>query len=171
MTVDELVTKVVSGIKPEWDTLHRIRYVYIEVGKVLCRDTDFFFSIDEKLGDKSLSVDEIRRIYESSEGRNMAVICKSAAEILKKVYDRLGIESWLVRSNNNFQELIRDDKLLDTIYHWFLAVKDGDKVYFLTLNTALPNIQTSVCAALIFSAYALIGLIHVSEWLSLIVIA
>ena len=141
MTVDELVDKVVSGIKPEWDTLHRIRYVYIEVGKALSRDTDFFYSIDNKLEESNMSVDEIKRIYESSEGRNLAVICRSAALILKKVYDKLGIESWLVRSNNNFQELIRDSKTLETIYHWFLAVKDGDKVYFLTLNTDLPNIQ------------------------------
>jgi hypothetical protein len=141
MTIDELVEKVVSGIKPEWDTLHIIRYVYIEVGKVLCRDTDFFFSIDNKLGDDNLSVEELRRIYDSPEGRNMAVICKSAALILKRIYDRLGIESWLVRSNNNYQEIVRDNQVLDTIYHWFLAVKDGDKTYFLTLNTDLPNIQ------------------------------
>ncbi len=141
MTVDELENKVVSGIKPEWDTLHIIRYVYIEVGKVLCRDTDFFFSIDNKLGDDNLSVEELRRIYDSPEGRNMAVICKSAALILKRIYDRLGIESWLVRSNNNYQEIVRDNQVLDTIYHWFLAVKDGDKTYFLTLNTDLPNIQ------------------------------
>ncbi len=141
MTIDELVEKVVSGIKPEWDTLHRIRYVYIEVGKVLSRDTDFFFSIDNKLGDNNLSIEEIKAIYDSPEGRNLAVICRSASLILKKVYDRLGIESWLVRSNNNFQELVRDSETLETIYHWFLAVKDGDKTYFLTLNTDLPNIK------------------------------
>ncbi len=141
MTVNELTEKVIAGIKPEWDDLHKIRYVYIEVGKVIARDTDFFFSVDNKLEDSNLSIDELRKIYESEDGREMAVICKSAAMILKKIYDRLGIESWLVRSNNNFQELIRDDKVLDTIYHWFLAVKDGDKVYFLTLNTDLPNIQ------------------------------
>ena len=141
MTVNELTEKVIAGIKPEWDDLHKIRYVYIEVGKVIARDTDFFFSVDNKLEESNLSVEEIKKIYESEDGREMAVICKSAAMILKKIYDRLGIESWLVKSNNNFQELIRDDEKLDTIYHWFLAVKDGDKIYFLTLNTDLPNIQ------------------------------
>ena len=89
MTVNELTEKVIAGIKPEWDDLHKIRYVYIEVGKVIARDTDFFFSVDNKLEESNLSVEEIKKIYESEDGREMAVICKSAAMILKKIYDRL----------------------------------------------------------------------------------
>ncbi len=139
MDIEKLAEEIINGIDPSWDTLTKIRYVYIEVGKRVVRDTDFFFSVDEKLGDKNLTVDEIVQIYDSEYGRGNKVICKSASNILKKVYDKLGIESKLIRYNNSVHW--QNGKDILTIYHWFLAVKDGDKTYFLTLNSDLPNIQ------------------------------
>ena len=91
MDIEKLAEEIINGIDPSWDTLTKIRYVYIEVGKRVVRDTDFFFSVDEKLGDKNLTVDEIVQIYDSEYGRGNKVICKSASNILKKVYDKLGI--------------------------------------------------------------------------------
>lgn len=141
MDIESLVNEIVEGINPLWSTLTKIRYVYIEVGKRLSRDTDFFFSVDNKLSDMNLSDQEIQDIYDCEYGRDNKVICKSASHILKRVYDRLGIKSYLVQSNNNYQELVRDGKSIARIYHWFLAVEDERHTYFLTLNTDLPNIQ------------------------------
>ena len=141
MDIESLVNEIVDGVNPLWSTLLKIRYVYIEVGKRLSRDTDFFFSVDNKLSKMNLSLQEIQDIYDCEYGRENKVICKSASHILKKVYDRLGINSYLVQSNNNYQELVRDGKSVARIYHWFLAVEDENHTYFLTLNTDLPNIQ------------------------------
>ena len=55
MDIESLVNEIVEGVNPLWNTLLKIRYVYIEVGKRLSRDTDFFFSVDNKLSKMILS--------------------------------------------------------------------------------------------------------------------
>ena len=141
MNIEKMIEEIKAGIDPSWDRLTIIRYVYIEVGKRISRDTDFFFSVDEKLGDANLSIKELEEIYDSEYGREDGDICKSASKKLKKVYDSLGIESILIQSNNNYQELMKNGKKVARIFHWFLAVIDGSHTYFLTLNSDLPNIQ------------------------------
>jgi hypothetical protein len=142
MTINDVVRKVVDGVKPDWSTLHKIRYVYLSLGKMLQKDTDFFFSVDNKLADKNMSIDDIKRIYEDTKDNgDIKIICRSAAYILQKAYDELGIKSTLVKSNNNVINYESDDKNV-TINHWFLAAYDDDgKAYFLTLASDLPYIQ------------------------------
>ena len=57
--INILIDNVVSNVHDDWPTLYEIRYVYLAVGKKLMRDTDFFLSVDEKLGDANLSNQEI----------------------------------------------------------------------------------------------------------------
>ena len=140
MNVDQLIDSIISQIKPEWDNLHIIRYVYIELGKVLSRDTDFFFSMEGKLGEANLSLRELREIYESETGRKNFIICKSAALILKRAFDKLGIKSRLIKSLNNVSR-ISDGKEELEVNHWILAVEDGGNTYFLTLASDLPYIK------------------------------
>lgn len=142
MTINDVVKKVVDGVNPSWPTLHKIRYVYLSLGKLLKKDTDFFFSVDNKLADKNMSIEDIKRIYEDNKDNgDIKIICRSAAYILQKVYDELGIKSTLVKSNNNVINYESDEKNV-TINHWFLAVYDDNgKAYFLTLASDLPYIQ------------------------------
>jgi hypothetical protein len=114
----------------------------LEIGKKLCKDIDFFFSVDGKLGEANLSIDEIKYIYNSNIGRNFNVICKSAALILKKAYERVDIKAKLVESNNTFAKISDDDDFL--ISHWWLAVYDENDAYFVTLNPDLPYIQMNM---------------------------
>ncbi len=145
MTINDVVKHVVDGVNPEWLTLYKIRYVYLALGKNLQKDTDFFFSVDNKLADKNMSIEEIEKIYEDTKNSgDFKVICRSAAYILQRIYDELGIKSQLVKSNNNVINYEMDDKSV-TINHWFLAVYDDlDNAYFLTLASDLPYIQMNM---------------------------
>ena len=100
MNVNEIVNRVVFSVKKEWSTLEKIRFVYLETGKYLVKDTDFFFSMDGKLDDYNLSLEELADIYNNENPlESNKVICRSSALILKKIYDRLGIKSKLEQAD------------------------------------------------------------------------
>ena len=145
MTINEVTDRVISSVDNSWSTLEKIRYVYLAVGKMLSKYTDFFFSVDNKLAEQQLSMSEIEDVYEDDKSSgDLRVICRSAAYILERIYSELGIKSELVKSNNNVINYEVDDKSL-LINHWFLAVYDDDgKAYFLTLASDLPYIQTNM---------------------------
>lgn len=141
--INNLIDEVVSNVKDEWPTLYKIRYVYLAVGKQLMRDTDFFLSVDGKLGNANLSNQEIIDIYNSDKGRGLAVICKSASSILKMAYDKLGIHSELIETNTSLATIYDEGEFL--INHWFLAVYDDKgKAYFMTLTPDLGYIQMNM---------------------------
>lgn len=142
MTINEVVEKVVNSVDKNWSTLEKIRYVYLSVGKMLSKYTDFFFSVDNKLGNQQLTISQIEEVYEDDKREgDLRVICRSAAYILQRIYDELGIKSDLIKSNNNVINYEVDDHSL-LINHWFLVVYDDDgKAYFLTLASDLPYIQ------------------------------
>ena len=141
--INMLIEEIVSNVHDDWPTLYKIRYVYLAVGKELMRDTDFFLSVDGKLGEANLSNQEIIDIYNSDKGRGLAVMCRSASSILKMVYDRLGIRSKLIETNNSLATI--DDNGEFLINHWFLAVYDEDgKAYFMTLTPDLGYIQMNM---------------------------
>ena len=141
--INILIDEIVSNVKDEWPVLYKIRYVYLAVGKELMRDTDFFLSVDGKLGSANLSNQEIIDIYNSDKGRGLAVICKSASSILKMAYDRLGIRSKLIETNTSLATIYDSREFL--INHWFLAVYDDKgKAYFMTLTPDLGYIQMNM---------------------------
>ena len=141
--INILIDEIVSNVKDEWPILYKIRYVYLALGKELMRDTDFFLSVDGKLGNANLSNQEIIDIYNSEKGRGLAVICKSASSILKMAYDRLGIHSELIETNTSLATIYDEGEFL--INHWFLAVYDDKgKAYFMTLTPDLGYIQMNM---------------------------
>lgn len=50
--INQLIDSVISNIPDSWPTIYKIRYIYLEIGKKLYKDVDFFFSADGKLGDE-----------------------------------------------------------------------------------------------------------------------
>ena len=50
MTINDAVAVTLNGVDPMWSTLDKIRYVYLTIGSMIQKDTDFFFSVDNKLG-------------------------------------------------------------------------------------------------------------------------
>ena len=102
MTINEVTDRVISSVDNSWSTFEKIRYVYLAVGKMLSKYTDFFFSVDNKLGEQQLTMSQIEEVYEDDKKEgDLRVICRSAAYILQRIYDELGIKSDLIKSNNN----------------------------------------------------------------------
>ena len=145
--INKIIDTVIAGIQEDWPTVYKIRYIYLGIGKCLFKDSDFFFSVDKKLGEANLSIEEIKDIYESNIGRSnfsskLKVICKSASYVLKMAYDRVGILSELVETNTTITAFSSEEEFL--IHHWLLAIHDGDKTYFATLTPDLPYIQMNM---------------------------
>ena len=63
---NEIVKKVsfeiISRINPEWTDLQKIRFVYIELGKYLEKNTDFF--LNKKMTNGKMSSAELLEIYQ-----------------------------------------------------------------------------------------------------------
>ena len=136
--VDIILKDIASGIKKEWNKLEIIRFVYLKVGKYLEKNTDFF--LNDKLESLKISDEDIKRIYTDDKiavaNRNnnysYQIICKSAALVLKGIFDRLNIKSTMVHTCGKEDE----------IRHWFLVVSDDNyKQYYLTLAADLPYIK------------------------------
>ena len=140
MNLDNLTKMVTNGINDSWPTIYKIRYIYLNLGKYLSKDTDFFFSCDNKLDELNMSYEELKETYESLEGKNYKVICRSASEILKYIYEKVGIKSKLIKQINKPIKVTMDDKDIN-MYHYFLAVYDENKIYFMTLASDLPYIK------------------------------
>ena len=141
MTVNEIVLEATKNINPEWSCLEKIRYIYIEVGKYLVKDTDFFFSAEGKLAEANLSVEQMTEIYNNLNGRDGRIICRSACYILQKALAEVGISSEMIKSNNNVAHVGNLE-----IAHWFLSVNnyETNENYFMTLSTDLPYVKNNL---------------------------
>lgn len=145
LDINTIINEIADSVPSNLTTLEKIRYVYIAVGKILSKHTDFFLSLSNKLNKQNLSYQEISDIYNDEKNQaesDTQVICKSAALILKKIYDKLNINSKLVKTFNctELKNPNSPTEQLD-IYHWFLAAEDEENTYFLTLAADLPFIQ------------------------------
>lgn len=140
-SLEDLSNLIIQGIDPNWSNLKKIRYVYLTLGKYLEKNTDFFLSVDGKLKELNLSPKRLEELYNSLpnvlDQDWYKVICRSAASILQYCLDKIGIKSKLIKSTDS--SLTHDESM--EINHWFLAVEDNDKTYFLSLAADLANIK------------------------------
>lgn len=147
MDIDKLIELVTKNINENWPTIYKIRYIYLELGKYLSKDTDFFFSVGNKLSESNLDFEQVKNIYNSLYGRkkddNYAVICRSASYILHKAYEKVGIKSKLINTINDKETIEIDNQKID-VYHWLLVVYDGNKAYFNLLAADLPYIKENM---------------------------
>ena len=137
--LDSLKLQILSSIKPEWNNLERIRYVYIKTCEYLCKNTDFFLTVEGKTN-RGLSPKKLDKIFENLDKSEYKVICRSAALFLKEIYDALNIKSFLVKTS----DYIEYDKMKNKIYHYFLCVNDGKYNYFLTPAADIAYIQNGL---------------------------
>ncbi len=136
---EKIIEEIINGIDSSYTKNEKIRYVYLELGKRLSKDADFFFSVFNKLDKKNLSVEELKSIY-NNENLTKKVVCKSCSKALKTIFDKIGIESQIIKTVKN--NTIKDNNSTLDIYHYFVCCKgDDDKNYFLTLSADLGNIQ------------------------------
>jgi len=123
---------------PNWSQNVKIRYAYIELGKIIHKNVNFFYTLYNKLGDKNLKTPELNEIL--SNKFNESVICRTSAEMLKYIFDNTGISSKIIKTIS--EEKYQDEYGTTIINHYFLSAQgDDNKNYFLTLTADLHNIQ------------------------------
>ena len=141
----EDLNRIINTINnKDWNKLEKIRYAYLELGKIIHKDSMFFYTIQNNLlndGKSKLqySPDRINQIINSENYFNYYVVCRTSAEMLKYIFDNCNIESKIIKTVNS-DIFIKDNKEVE-IKHFFLAAKDDNNTYFMTLNPDLPNIQ------------------------------
>lgn len=141
MRVQDLIRKVILGIDKEWSIDTIIRFVYTECGKEMSKNTDFFFSLNNKLENQNLSYEEIEEIYnDDKKNGDLEVICKSSCHILKQIYDLLGFKSRLIKIKSFSSTNTVDGKEIE-IAHWVLVVEGEKGPYVLSLASDLANIK------------------------------
>lgn len=143
MDIEQEIERIIYSTNNFWSDLEKARYVYTEVGKIVEKNTEFFLTQAQKLQSNALSKEEMERIHEVSENMFESedwwrIICKSGAALLKIIFDRLNINSHLVRSID-YMRLNQEDKV--KVYHWIISLDIDGKHYALTLSNDLPNIK------------------------------
>lgn len=142
--MEEIIDNIINTINShsEWDTLLKMRYAFLELGKNVHKDARFFYSLYNVLGEKNYSRSEIEEILSTDEFLEN-VTCHNSAKELKYIFDHTGIESKIV---NLFlldsDEFTLSDGSTIGVKHCFVAAKDDSgRDIILTLNHDLTNIQ------------------------------
>lgn len=144
MNINEEIERIVYGTSNLWTDLEKTRYVYLEVGKILEKNSEFFFTQSGKLQNNALSIEKMtsinsvtkKKLFENEEWYR--VICHSAALILKEVLARLNIKSHLIKTLSYAPLTPESNK---RVYHWILSVDINNTHYALTLAGDLHNIK------------------------------
>lgn len=138
--MDNIIDDIINTINnSDWSLNKKIRYAYLELGKNIHKNVEFFYTLFNKITAGKYSSVEIKDIY-ARELSTDSVICRDVVLMLKKIFDSCGIDSDIRRFCKK-QEFIVDDENIE-IQHYIIFVKgDDDKNYFLTLVPDLANIQ------------------------------
>ena len=141
--MEEELKRIISEINlhTKWSKNAKIRYAYIELGKLVSKDAMFFYTIQNNLlsqekADIRYSKEEVERLMTESNIFDYKVVCKNAAEMLAYILSSCGIECEIRKT------LVHATYKSVVIPHYFVvATGDEEKKYFLTLNPDLPNIK------------------------------
>lgn len=138
---------IANGVDKNWSNNAKIRYIYIEVGKIINKDNKFFYTLINIMKNSHYSIEEMinkQEINYSILENKYEVICNSAAGILKYVFDKVGIENDVLKiiKTDKFEINNPDYKYDVDLKHYFNSVKgDDNKYYFLRIIPDLMNIQ------------------------------
>ncbi len=120
-SIDKLIEHVVETTDRSLPKLYQIRYVYLETGKYLQKNTDFFFSLKNKLGEDNYSNEMLKKLYNDDKTTDIdgwnKVVCRGTAIVLKRIFDELGIESKIVKTTATQENSLNLDF---DIHHYFV---------------------------------------------------
>ncbi len=144
MNLEQEIKRIIYGVNNLWTDLEKTRYVYIEVGKLVEKNSEFFFTQSGKLLKNALNEKEMSKINNvtkksiENDDEWYKVICRSAAILLETILSRLGIKSHLIKTESYAPLTPTSNK---KVYHWILSVDIDEKHYALMLTGDLPNIK------------------------------
>ena len=144
--MQEELNRIIDYInsRTDWGKLEKMRYAYIELGKLIHKDVFFFYTIQNNLlngkEEFQYDIDTIDRLVNSTNAFDYKVICKNSADMLKYIYDHVGIECELRRTIKTDTYKSGDKEVL--INHYFLvATGEDNKKYIMTINPDIYNIK------------------------------
>ena len=140
--MDRIVNKARFGIYWfGWDKDTTARYIYISLGKIISKNTKFFYSVEKKYDeDYRLNASQMKEINEKDS--SFQVTCQVSAKMLVNMLNRVGIDAKLMKTVNAAPYQQTPDSPSYDVYHYFvLYTGEEDKKYFLTLNADLVNIK------------------------------
>jgi hypothetical protein len=140
--MDKVIERIIAEInsKTDWTLDDKIRYAYIELGKNVHLNVEFFYSLYGLIHeDCSLSFEQLKNIYDNIKP-TYNVICKDCARMLKMIFDKCNIKSE-IKETIEVDHYYLDEGRMD-IQHFFNVVEGNDKKqYFLSLVLDIPLIQ------------------------------
>lgn len=90
------IIKVINEHK-EWSQNIKLRYAYIELGKLVHKNVEFFYSLYDKLSYLNLDMDDLEAVLNNDEFTNN-VMCRDSAMMLKYIFDNTGINSQILQN-------------------------------------------------------------------------
>ena len=143
--IDEFIEKLIIETKTRseqfgWNKNDIMRFVYIQLGSKLSKSMDFFYSREGKYGHNGLTIKQMKKIHEQQ--ANFEVTCKVTAQMLKRIYDAVGINCEI--RNSVTPQIYEHNGEPYPIYHSYLIAQgEKEKLYFLSLNNDLVNIKSN----------------------------
>lgn len=144
MNLEQEIERIVYSTNNFWTDLEKTRYVYIEVGKLVEKNSEFFFTQSGKLVKNALDEKEMSKINNSTkkgienDEEWYKVICRSAALLIQMILARLNIKSHLIKTKS-YSMLTPESK--KKVYHWVLSVDIDNTHYAMTITADLHNIK------------------------------
>ena len=146
--MQEELNRIIDFInsRTDWGKLEKMRFAYIELGKLIHKDVFFFYTIQNNLlngkEEFQYDIDTIEQKVNSHNAFDYKVICKNSADMLKYIYDHVGIECELRKTTKT--DVYKSGEKEVLINHYFLvATGDNDKKYIMTINPDIYNIKIS----------------------------
>lgn len=66
MNLGTEIKRIITSINPSWTDLEKTRFVYLEVGKMIEKNAEFFLTQSGKLEKNALSNEEMDKINKTS---------------------------------------------------------------------------------------------------------
>ena len=126
ITFNNAIERLVTQIPNNLSEIEKARYVYLELGKLLCYDEKYWFgnsNIQNRIYKKSLH--STPNFSEIQENRKKKSICISISKLYSSVLQEIGIKSGQQSENG----------------HYFTYLIMNDSLYYADLNNDMKYIQ------------------------------
>ena len=136
ITFNNAIERLVAQIPNNLSEIEKARYVYLELGKLLCYDEKYWFGnskIQNRIYKKSLH--STPRFSEIQENRKRKSICVSISKLYSSVLEKIGIKSGQQNEDDHFYS--------------YLIIKD--KLYYADLNNDMKYIQLYLPTSFFFT--------------------
>lgn len=151
--MEEKLNNIIEVINSheEWSKNVKLRYAYIELGKIVHKNVEFFYSLYDKLSYLNFDLDDFEAILHNPDFTDN-VMCRDSANMLKYIFDNTEINSEILQ-NYQVEKYINLNKkgirhLLEVNDELFLEVTPADSNYIKN-NEILINGEYSPIVSLV----------------------